>query len=82
MPNSSNFDKFFPKITEQTIVQAAASYGVGGEIISLDGRETAINAFVMQLATDSEVHGPFLLNAECARALFIRLQKAGFGPQE
>jgi hypothetical protein len=76
------FARYFPKITEVTIVQAAKEWSIGNEILSLDGQRTALDAFVFQLATDSETVGPFLLNSLCARELCARLLDAGFGPQQ
>jgi hypothetical protein len=78
MTEDSDFVKCRPAITEVTIVRAAASYGQGNEILSLHGAPTAIDAFVLLLATDSETLGPYLLNATCARELCGLLKDAGF----
>lgn len=75
------FQKFFPKITEVTSVEAARSWGEGAEIISLDGKRCGVNAFLLQLADDSQTIGPFVLNSVCARALCRRLIDEGFGPE-
>lgn len=82
MPEKSDFEKFRPEITEVTINQVASSFGLGNEIISLDGKRTGLDAFVLKLATDAEVIGPYLLNATCARALCAVLIAGGFGPSE
>ena len=76
----SDFKKYRPKVTEVTVVQAAEAWGRGDEILSLDGKRTAIDAFILLLANDSETHGPFLLNATCARELYALLEAADFGP--
>ena len=81
MSDASDFEKYRPKITEVTMVQAAQSCGAGAEILSLDGKGVALNSFLLQLATDSETPGPFLLNATCARALCALLLEAGFAPK-
>jgi len=80
MIEESDFERYRPKITEATIMQAAEAYGRGGEILSLDGRRTALSAFILLLANDSETHGPFLMNAKCARELCALLVAEGFGP--
>ena len=82
MAADEDFKKYLPKITESTIVKAAQAFGEGGELLSLDGKRTALDAFVLQLATDGQVLGPFLLNKVCARELCAMLINAGFGPTE
>jgi hypothetical protein len=80
MTEESDFRRYQPKLTEVTIVQAAESWGSGDEILSLNGKGTAIDAFILLLATDAKTHGPYLLNATCARALYALLVAEGFGP--
>lgn len=80
MTDQSDFINFRPKITEVTIVKAAQSWGQGDDILSLEGKRTALDAFILLMATDSEELGPFLLNAVCARELCARLLSEGFGP--
>ena len=76
------FKRYLPKVTEVTVVKAAKAWGEGDHIRSLDGKRTAIDAFILQMATDLEVRGPYLMNATCARALCSLLIAGGFGPQE
>ena len=83
MPNGedkANFERYRPDLTEITVVQVAQAYGRGDEILSLNGQRTAIDAFILLLATDAETHGPFLMNALCARELCALLVAEGFGP--
>jgi hypothetical protein len=80
MTAESDFKKYRQKVTEVTVVAAAQAYGSGDEILSLDGKRTAIDAFILQLSTDSAVHGPYLLNSVCARELCALLLSEGFGP--
>lgn len=80
MSEQSDFEKYRPKITEVTVVQAAEVYGRGDEILSLNGKRTALSAFILLLATDSATHGPFLMKAKCARELCALLVAEGFGP--
>jgi hypothetical protein len=81
MTAESDFKKYRPKLTEVTVVKAAEAYGRGDEILSLNGKRTAIDAFILLLATDGETHGPYLMNVVCARELCALLQAEGFGPQ-
>jgi hypothetical protein len=74
------FEKYRPKITEVTVVDAAREYGEGNEIVSLAGQQTGLDAFILLLATDAETRGPFLLSAYVARELCAQLIAAGFGP--
>ena len=69
MTTESDFKKYRPNLTEVTIIKAAEAYGRGDEILSLNGKRTAIDAFILVLATDALAHGPYLMNATCARAL-------------
>jgi hypothetical protein len=80
MMDETDFKKYRPNITEVTVVKAAEAYGRGDEILSLNGRRTGINAFILLLATDSETLGPYLLSSICARELCGLLISAGFGP--
>jgi hypothetical protein len=80
MTEESDFRKYLPKITEVTVTEAAQSWGSGDDILSLNGKGTAIDAFILLLATDSELIGPYLLNATCARMLCALLVAEGFGP--
>lgn len=80
MTDEENFIKYRPKVTEATIVKAAEAWAQGDEILSLAGKRTALDAFVILLASDCENLGPFLLNATCARELCALLIAEGFGP--
>jgi hypothetical protein len=80
MTEESDFIKYRPLINEITIVQAAQSWGISDEILSLNGRRTAMEHFVLLLANDSFVLGPYLLNSTCASALCGLLLAEGFGP--
>jgi hypothetical protein len=77
----SDFEKYRPNITEVTVVAAAQAYGLGDDILSLNGRRVALDSFILLLATDAETHGPYLMNAVCARELCALLLAGGFGPQ-
>ena len=81
MTEESDFLKYRPKVTEVTVNKAAQAYGLGEEILSLDGKRTAIDAFILLLATGDETLGPFLMNSKCARELYALLAAEGFGPQ-
>jgi hypothetical protein len=83
MSDKSDFDRYLPEITKITVVEAAQAYRRGDEILSVNGKQTAtiVPAFILLLATDAGTHGPFLLNATCARALYALLQAEGFGPR-
>jgi hypothetical protein len=76
----SDFEKYRPNLTEVTVAKAAEAYGCGDEILSLNGKRTAIDAFILLLATDDETHGPYLINVVCARELCALLLAEGFGP--
>ncbi len=78
--DEANFVRYRPSLTEVTVVQAAEAYGRGDEILSLNGKRTALDAFILLLATDAETHGPYLMNAACARELCALLVAEGFGP--
>jgi hypothetical protein len=78
--DQSDFEKYCPKLTEVTVVQAGQTYGRGDEILSLNGQRTALNAFILLLATDAETLRPYLLNGVCARELCALLVAEGFGP--
>lgn len=80
MSEQTDFETHFPKITETTIIDAVRVFGSGHQVVSLNGKATGLDAFVMMLATDSETAGPFLLTGFCARELCARLLAAGFGP--
>jgi hypothetical protein len=82
MSDEADFQKFRPALTEETINGVAQTYGSGAEIISLSGKRTGLDLFVLLLANDTEPHGPFLMNATCARELCALLLSEGFGPQE
>jgi len=82
MSEESDFKKYRPPITEVTVLKAAESWSGGDDILSLNGQSTAMDlAFILLLATDSRMLGPFLLNRVCARELCALLVAAGFGPQ-
>jgi hypothetical protein len=74
------FEKYRPKITLAMVSKAAADYGEGNEIVSLEGQRTAIDAFILLLATDSETIGPYLFSHHVARQLCAVLIDADFGP--
>jgi hypothetical protein len=78
--DDSDFKKYRPNLTEVTIIKAAEVYGRGDEILSLNGKRTAIDAFILLLATDAETYGPYLMNVVCARELCALLLAEGFGP--
>jgi hypothetical protein len=80
MTDESDFIKYRPSITEVTVLQAAQAYGLGDEILSLNGKQTAIDSFILLLANDTETIGPYLMNAKCARELCALLLDEGFGP--
>jgi hypothetical protein len=80
MTDESDFIKYRPSVTEVTILKAAQAYGRGDEILSLNGKRTAIDSFILLLSNDLEVHGPYLLNSKCARELCVLLLTEGFGP--
>ena len=75
-----DFIKYQPEVTEVTVVEAAQAYGSSGEILSLNGQRTGIDAFILLLSNDTDVLGPYLLNSVCARALCDLLISEGFGP--
>jgi hypothetical protein len=77
----SEFKKYRPDLTELTGIKAAEAYGRGDEIVSLNGKSVALDAFILLLATDDLVHGPYLLTGVCARELCALLIAEGFGPQ-
>jgi hypothetical protein len=76
----SDFQKYHPAITELTVAHAKAHYDSGDEILSLNGKRTALSHFILMLATKAETYGPYLMNSTCARALCVHLIKEGFGP--
>jgi hypothetical protein len=76
----SDFIEYRPEITQPTVIEAAQAWGSVGEIRSLNGQGTALDSFILLLATDAEVHGPYLLNSVCARELCRLLLSEGFGP--
>lgn len=82
MSDEDDLRNYRPVITEVTMVRAAEAYGRGDEILSLSGKRTAIDSFVLLLANDTEPLGPFLMNAVCARELCALLLSEGFGPQK
>lgn len=69
-----------PAITEVTVVEAARIWSGGDGIISLNGRITGLDAFILMLATTDEEIGPFVVNSVCARELCSLLIAEGFGP--
>jgi hypothetical protein len=80
MSEESDLEKYRPRITLVTVTQAAEAWGRGDEILSLNGKQTAIDAFILLLADDSRTHGPFLMKGACARELCALLVAEGFGP--
>lgn len=79
MTEESDFEKYRPNLTEVTVVQAVEAYGRGDEILSLNGKRIAIDAFILLVASDAETHG-YLMNRVCARELCALLVAEGFGP--
>jgi hypothetical protein len=79
--DKSDFMKYRPILTEVTDIRAAEAYGLGDEILSLNGKRVALDAFMLLLATDAETRGPFVMTAECARELCRLLATSGFGPK-
>ncbi len=79
MRDESDFEKHRPKITEATTVQAARAWAQGGEILSLNGKRTAIDSFILVLASGSNPHG-FLMSGHCAKKLCAILIDEGFAP--
>lgn len=79
MSEEADFQKHLPEITEMTTLRAAEAFGIGGEIISLNGKGCGLDAFMLVLANDQEQLGPFLLTNTSARALFRLLKDEGFG---
>jgi hypothetical protein len=80
MTDESDFKKYRPNLTEVTVLKAVEAWGCGDEILSLNGKRTAIDAFILLLANDALTHGPYLMNATCARELCALLLAEGFGP--
>ena len=82
MPNEddSKFQQYRPAIAELTVAHAKAQYDSGNEILSLNGKRTALSHFILMLATKTEPYGPYLMNSTCARALCAHLIEEGFGP--
>lgn len=78
--DESKFKERRPKLTQVTTVQAVEAYNRGDLVVSLNGKRTAIDAFILSLATETDTFGPYLLNATCARALYALLVAADFGP--
>jgi hypothetical protein len=76
------FRRFQPQLDERTSVEAAQSFGLGNEIVSLNTKQAGLDSLILLLATDSEIQGPFLLNQICARELCAQLIGAGFGPSQ
>ncbi len=81
MSDEENFAKYQPKVTELTILEAAQAFGTGDEVISLSGRQTGIDSFVLVLARDNHQHTVVLMTGVCARELGALLVSEGFGPQ-
>jgi hypothetical protein len=79
--NKSDFKKYRPNLTEVTVIKAAEAYGRGDEILSINGKRTALDAFILLFATDAEIYGPYLMNIVCARELCALLLTEVFGPQ-
>jgi hypothetical protein len=76
----SDFKKYRRNLTEVTVVEAAAAWGRGDDIRSLNGKRTALSAFILLLATDADTLGPYLMNGVRARELCALLVAEGFGP--
>jgi hypothetical protein len=74
------FQRFQPRLNEVTEAKAAEFFYSTHGIQSLNGKLSAIDAFTLVLATDSEQYGPYVLNAVSARALCRLLMEHGFGP--
>ena len=70
MSEQSDFEKYRPPITEMTVLKVGKSYGSGDDILSLNGQDAALDAFILLLATDNRTLGPFLLKSSVrSRAL-------------
>jgi hypothetical protein len=79
MTTESDFREYRPKLTEVTVVQAKQHYDQGEEILSLNGKRTALSHFILVLATKTETFGPYLMNGMCARELHALLEASDFG---
>ncbi len=76
--DQQRFQRYFPEFTALTDLAGARSFGEGNEIMSLNSKRIALDGFMLLLATDSEVLGPFVMSATCARRLSSQLKDAGF----
>ncbi len=81
MTDEENFAKYHPDVNEMTILEAAQAFGIGDEVISLSGRRTGIDSFVLVLARGNHQHTLVLMTGVCARELGALLVSEGFGPQ-
>jgi hypothetical protein len=82
MNDAELFKKFLPELTAITDVQTMEFFKKNGEIVSANGRQIAIDSFLLVLTNGAETYGPFPLNGTTARALCQRLIEGGFGPLE
>lgn len=78
MSERSSFETFRPTLSEVSLVKAAADFGSGDEVISLNAKRAGLDGLLLVLATDNTTHGPFVLNGTCARALYALLLENGF----
>ena len=69
------FQQYFPRFTDE---DAAKSLCVHGEIVSMMGRKGVPDLFVVQFASRTGRHGPFVLNRLTAATLRQILQQEGF----
>ncbi|MGD0865655.1 MAG: hypothetical protein ABSA49_08875 [Rhizomicrobium sp.] len=82
MNDAELFKKFLPELTAITDVQTMEFFKRNGEIVSANGRQIAIDSFLLVMSTGADTVGPFPLNGVTARALCRYLIDAGFGPPE
>jgi hypothetical protein len=74
-------EKFRPKLTEMTEVQAAEFFYATGGVLSVNGKRSGLDAFSLVLATSTEKIGPYVLNNPSAKELCRLLIAEGFGPE-
>jgi len=82
MSDASDLLEHQPLITYLSTAIAAKDWHEGDRILSLNGKATALDAFIFVLAKRNEMVGPLLLNGACARELCRLLIEAGFDPRE
>ena len=72
------FEEFKPQFSDYQALEFIQKYG---EIVSVDGREAALDLFLVMFASEHLTCGPISLNPVVARALCALLLEAGYGPQ-